>query len=140
MPNQSNSQFKKIADEKDLKGKKILLRLDLNVPIVAGEVRDDFRIRRSLPTLTMLRERGAKVIVISHIESPLTNSLARVASYIGKSVPIKAFVSKFEDAPVVVNNMQDGDIIMLENLRTNPGRKPMTLYLPAVWPTSLNIL
>ncbi|MBX4209583.1 phosphoglycerate kinase, partial [Candidatus Parcubacteria bacterium] len=85
--------FKKIADEKDLRGKKVLLRLDLNVPIENGAVRDDFRIRRSLPTLRMLRERGAKTIVISHIESGPDASLAAVASYISKSVEINAFVA-----------------------------------------------
>ncbi|HVU06553.1 MAG TPA: phosphoglycerate kinase [Candidatus Paceibacterota bacterium] len=115
--------FKKIADEKDIKGKKILLRLDLNVPIVGGEVRDDFRIRRSMPTLKMLREKGAKTIVISHIESDVTDSLSRVATYITAKMPVKAFVAKLEDAQKVVNTMQDGDIIILENLRQDPGEK-----------------
>ncbi len=115
--------FKKIADVADLKGKRVLLRLDLNVPVVGDEVRDDFRIRRSLPTLQMLKERGAKTILISHIESDLTDSLARVASYIGRFCELKAFVAKLEDAPAVVANMQDGEIVMLENLRKNPGEK-----------------
>ncbi len=115
--------YKKITDEKNLKGKKILLRLDLNVPVVGDEVRDDFRIRRSLPTLAMLHEAGAKVIIISHLESDITDSLSRVASYIGRFIEIKAFVSNFEDAAAVVHTMQDGDIIMLENLRTHSGEK-----------------
>ncbi|HEU5114169.1 MAG TPA: phosphoglycerate kinase [Candidatus Paceibacterota bacterium] len=116
-------QFKKIADEKNLKGKRVLVRLDLNVPIVGDEVRDDFRIKRSLPTLRMLKERGARTIVISHIENELTDSLSRVAAYISKSIEIKAFVAKIEDAPAVMKTMEDGDIIMLENLRKNPGEK-----------------
>ncbi len=115
--------FKKIADEKDLRGKKILLRLDLNVPIVGGEVRDDFRIQRSLPTLRMLRERGARTIVISHIESGLAESLASVATYVSKSIALKAFISDLEDAPKVVDAMIDGDIVMLENLRKYSGEK-----------------
>lgn len=115
--------FNNISDVKDLRGKKILLRLDLNVPVVGEEVRDDFRIRRSLPTLVMLKERGAKIIIISHLESGLTNSLSRVAAYIGRFTEIKAFITKIEDAPTVIATMQDGEIVMLENLRKNPGEK-----------------
>lgn len=115
--------FKKLSELKDLKGKKVLLRLDLNVPIVGDEVRDDFRIRRSIPTLEMLRAAGAKTIIISHLESELTASLGRIASYINMSVTIKAFIAKLEDAPSVVSTMVDGDVVMLENLRLNPGEK-----------------
>ena len=115
--------FKKIEDVENLKGKKILLRLDLNVPIVGDEVRDDFRIHKSIPVLSLLRERGAKTIIISHLESKVTDSLSRVATYLSKAVPLKAFVSSLEDAPAVINTMSDGDIIMLENLRKNPGEK-----------------
>lgn len=117
------TQFKRLSDLKDLKGKKVLLRLDLNVPIVGDEVRDDFRIRRSIPTLEMLRAAGAKTVVASHLESELTKSLSRVASYINMSVPIKAFVSKLEDAPGAIAAMEDGDVVMLENLRLDPGEK-----------------
>jgi len=115
--------FKKITDEKNLRGKRVLLRLDLNVPIVGDEVRDDFRIKRSLPTLQFLHDAGAKVIIISHLESELTDSLSRIASYISRFMPLKAFVTDFESAPVVVSTMQDGEVIMLENLRKNPGEK-----------------
>jgi phosphoglycerate kinase len=115
--------FKKITDQTDLRGKRVLLRLDLNVPIVGDEVRDDFRISRSLPTLKFLQEAGAKTIIISHLESELTNTLARVAAHIGNLIPIKAFVARFPDAPSVIANMQDGDIVMLENLRKDPGEK-----------------
>jgi phosphoglycerate kinase len=115
--------FKKITDEKNLKGKRVLLRLDLNVPVVGEEVRDDFRIKRSLPTLQFLREAGAKVIIISHLESELTNSLSRIATYIGRFIPVKALVTNYDDAPLIIANMQDGDVIMLENLRINPGEK-----------------
>ncbi|HEU0080560.1 MAG TPA: phosphoglycerate kinase [Candidatus Paceibacterota bacterium] len=115
--------FKKIADERDLRGKRVLLRLDLNVPIVEDEVRDDFRIRRSLPTIALLQEKKAKIIIVSHIESELTDSLSRVASYIGRYAPIKAFVTRLEDAAAVIATMQEGEIVMLENLRKNPGEK-----------------
>lgn len=115
--------FKKIKDVKDLKGKRVLLRLDLNVPIIGDDVRDDFRIRRSLPTLQFLQEQGARTIIISHLESESVKSLGRVVAYIGRFMPVKAFVTKMEDAKAVVESMQDGEIIMLENLRLDPGEK-----------------
>lgn len=101
----------------------MLLRLDLNVPIVGDEVRDDFRIRRSMPTLAMLKEMGAKTIIISHIENSITDSLSRVAAYVSQAIPLKAFISNIEDAPAVVGSMKDGEIVMLENLRKNSGEK-----------------
>jgi phosphoglycerate kinase len=115
--------FKKLSDLKDLKGKRVLLRLDLNVPVIGDEVRDDFRIRRSIPTIEMLRAAGAKTIIASHLESELTGSLSRIAAYINMAVPIKAFVAKLDDATPVIAAMADGDVIMLENLRLDPGEK-----------------
>ena len=74
--------FQTIRDIKNLKGEKILLRLDLNSPIVNGAIRDDFRIKRSMPTLNFLRDNGAKTIIISHIESAETRSLKAVSDYL----------------------------------------------------------
>jgi len=118
-----DNKLKKITDEKNLRGRRVLLRLDLNVPIIGDEVRDDFRIKKSLPTIEFLRNAGAKTIIISHLESELTNSLSRIATYISKTTPLKAFVSKIDDASAVISTMVDGDVIMLENLRQNPGEK-----------------
>ena len=116
-------ELKKLSDLKDLKGKRVLLRLDLNVPVIGEEVRDDFRIQRSLPTVEFLRKAGARTIIISHLESELTDSLSRVATYISKTVPLKAFVTNLDEAPAVVDSLSDGDVVMLENLRKNPGEK-----------------
>lgn len=115
--------FKKITDEKNLKGKKVLLRVDLNVPVVGDEVRDDFRIRAIFPTLEFLRNAGARTIIIAHIENDVTDSLARVVSYISRFVEIKAFVQDMASAPKIIGGMVDGDIVALENLRKNPGEK-----------------
>ena len=116
-------QFKKISDHKDLRGKRVLLRLDLNVPIVGEEVRDDFRIQRALPTLQFLKNAGAKTIVISHIENELTDSLGRVATYVSKLIEVKAFVSRLADAPTIASALKEGEIIILENLRTDAREK-----------------
>jgi phosphoglycerate kinase len=115
--------FKKITDEKDLRGKRVLLRLDLNLPVVGTEVRDDFRVRRSLPTLQFLKDAGAKTIIVSHLENEFTDSLSRIASHLAKFIPIKAFVTKLDDAHAVVDSMKEGEIIMIENLRSNLGEK-----------------
>src|SRR4051812_26078135 len=104
--------YRKILDMSGLRGKRILLRLDLNVPIVGEEVRDDFRIQKSLPTLEKLRSAGAKVIIISHLESDVTDSLSRVALYISRFIELKAFVAHLDDAPAVVDNLKEGEIIM----------------------------
>lgn len=101
----------------------MLLRLDLNVPVIGDDVRDDFRIQKSLPTLRFLRDAGAKTIIISHIENDASDSLARVASYIGRFIELKAFVRTFDDAPSVIAAMKEGEIAMFENLRKNPGEK-----------------
>jgi phosphoglycerate kinase len=115
--------FKKISEEKNLRGKRVLLRVDLNVPVVGDEVRDDFRIRAIFPTLEFLRIAGAKTIIISHIENDVTDSLARVISYISRFVAVKAFVKDIALAPKIISDMADGEIIALENLRLNPGEK-----------------
>ena len=117
------TRFKKITEEKNLRGKRVLLRLDLNVPVIGDDIRDDFKIRKSLPTLEFFRSAGAKTIIVSHLENDLTDSLSRVASYISKLIPLKAFVAKLDEAHAVVETMAEGDIIILENLRQNPGEK-----------------
>lgn len=116
-------EIRKIGDQKNLRGKRVLLRLDLNVPIVDGEVRDDFRIKRSLETVNFLRAEGAKLIIMSHLESETVKSLERIAAYLQQFVPVKAFVTHLDDAPGVVSAMSEGEVIVLENLRQNPGEK-----------------
>ena len=57
--------YKKLEDLKEIRGKRILLRLDFNVPIEKGVILEDFRIQSSLPTLRYLRDHGAKIIIVS---------------------------------------------------------------------------
>lgn len=116
------TNYKTLSDIGILRGKRIILRLDLNVPIVGKDIRDDFRIRRILPTIAVLKNRGARVIIISHIESKETNSLEQVSKYINGYFPLR-FIKDYNDAPVAVGAMKDGDVLMLENLRINPGEK-----------------
>jgi phosphoglycerate kinase len=118
------SQFKTI-DDLDVTGKRVLVRADLNVPMQDGRVTDTTRIDRTVPTLTELSNKGAKVIVISHFGRPRGQvvaemSLAPVAKALSLSVgqPV-AFATDTigESAEATITAMQEGDIVMLENLR-----------------------
>lgn len=107
---------------KNLKGKRVLLRLDLNVPFKGGRVLDGYRIKRALPTIKFLKSQGAKTIIISHIGSNGDKSLRPVANYLNKKMNV-GFYPKLEseDLPSVISAMKHGSIMMLENLRKDPG-------------------
>ncbi len=118
-------KIKDISEAKKLTGKRVLLRLDLNVPLSRGKVVDDFRIKAALPTINLLRDAGAKVIIISHIEGKGGESLKPVASYLeAHKVPV-TFISKFftVGAEKSLTAMKDGSVVMFENLRINKGEK-----------------
>ncbi len=118
----------KTIDDIDVKGKRVFLRLDLNVPLTAEApftITDDTRIRASLPTLLALIARGAKVIVASHLGRPkgapeekfsLAPVRTRLAELIGKPI---AWSTDCIGKPVevTVGKLKDGDVLMLENLR-----------------------
>src|SRR3989338_3340339 len=90
--------MKSILEAGDLKGKKVLVRVDWNVPIEDGKVVDDFRIKKSLPTLEYLKGAGAKVVIATHLE-PEDTDTKLLQTYVPKGVRL------------------------LENLRANPGEE-----------------
>ena len=113
----------------ELAGKRVLVRCDLNVPLRDGEITDDGRVRASLPTIQRLTEQGAKVIVISHLGRPKGEvnpefSLAPAAACLGKlldqDVPL-AEDTVGGSAKALVEQLQDGGVVVLENLRFNEG-------------------
>ncbi len=124
---------KKTVEDVDVRNKKVIVRVDYNVPLdESGNVTDNTRIRLSLPTLKYLLERNAKIILMSHLGRPkdaveekyrLTPAARELEKLIGKSV--KKFDETFspEIKNYVDNRMQPGEIIMLENLRFSPGEK-----------------
>jgi phosphoglycerate kinase len=118
--------MKSIKELKSLSGKKIILRVDFNVPIKDGKVVDDFRIKKVIPTILFLQQKGAKVIIISHIGDEGKESLLPVALKLKKSIKEVEFI----DTPIFsdetekkINKMEKGDIVLLENLRRETGEK-----------------
>ena len=110
----------------DLKGKRVFIRADLNVPVKDGKVTSDARIRATIPTLKLALEKGAKVMVTSHLGRPTEgefkpeDSLQPVVDYLNEhlDVPVR-LVRDYLDG-VEVNA---GEIVVLENVRVNKGEK-----------------
>lgn len=116
----------KMADL-DLKGKRVLIRADLNVPLKDGKVASDKRIMATLPTIKLALEKGAKVMVISHLGRPEEGvyaeefSLKPVADYIATKLnSVKVRLEKDYLDGVEVN---EGEVVVLENCRFNKGEK-----------------
>ncbi len=115
---------KSIKDLTDIKGKKALVRVDINVPLDANKnVTDDTRIQAILPTLNYLKEKGAKIILMAHLGRPkgeknLEFTLAPVAKYLSKVLGEEVmFIPDVEDAPKMVAELKDGQVALLENIR-----------------------
>ena len=121
--------MKTIADLGDLRGRRVLVRSDLNVPLDGERITDDGRIRASLPTISTLAEAGARVVVCAHLGRPkgapdpqysLAPVAARLGELLGKDV---AFATDTVGASAreTVAGLRDGQVALLENLRFNPG-------------------
>jgi phosphoglycerate kinase len=122
---------KSVSDLGDLRGKRVLIRCDLNVPLDAGTITDDGRIRASVPTLTQLRDAGAKVVVLAHLGRPkgevnpkysLAPAARRLGELLGTDVKLAADVVG-ESAHAIVGGLADGQVAMLENVRYEPGEE-----------------
>jgi phosphoglycerate kinase len=123
--------FKTLDDIGDVKGKRVLVRVDLNVPVADGKVSDATRIERIVPTIDELSGKGAKVILLAHFGRPkggpapefsLDPIAEAVEAMIGKPVGFAAdCVGK--EASGAVARMKDGDILLLENTRFHKGEE-----------------
>ncbi len=111
-------------EKEDLQGKKVLLRLDLNVPIIDGEISDPYRIERAITTIDYLRDREAQIIIISHCEGEQSDSLVPMWNYLNGYFPVD-FCSKYFTPEAIdkLLNLKDKGILLFENLRINPGEK-----------------
>jgi phosphoglycerate kinase len=110
----------------ELKGRRVFIRVDFNVPMSAGKVEDDTRIRETLPTLRLAIERGARVVLASHLGRPkgkvdLKYSLAPVAVWLKELLGNKAVAFAADcvgaDAEAKSKALHDGDVLLLENVR-----------------------
>ena len=119
-------QFNRLQDL-DVQGKTVLIREDLNVPIKDGKITNDARLKASLPTIQMALDKGAAVIVCSHLGRPdpanpeSKYSLQPIADYLSQALNQKvALVTDYLDKPVKVKT---GNVVLLENVRFNAGEK-----------------
>ncbi|TNP03195.1 phosphoglycerate kinase [Bacillus pacificus] len=122
---------KKSIRDVDLKGKRVFCRVDFNVPMKEGKITDETRIRAALPTIQYLVEQGAKVILASHLGRPkgqaveelrLTPVAARLGELLGKDVK-KADEAFGPVAQEMVTAMNEGDVLVLENVRFYAGEE-----------------
>ena len=109
----------------DVRGKRVVVRLDLNVPLEGEVIRDDYRIRESIPTLRFLREAGARTIILSHIgKGKPTDTLRPVATALEKECPIVFLPDLMSPENVrMTHEMKDGDVMLLENIRHSKGEE-----------------
>lgn len=122
---------KKSVEDLNVKGKKVLVRCDFNVPIKDGEITNDKRIVAAMPTIEYLVKEGAKVILCSHRGRPkegwepefsLKPVAVRLSEILGKEVIMASDVIG-EDAKQKANSLQDGDVMLLENVRYHKEEK-----------------
>src|SRR6187549_2655311 len=123
-----------LASLGDLRGKRVLVRSDLNVPLDGTTITDDGRIRASVPTISSLAAAGARVIVCAHLGRPkgapeerysLAPVVGRLSELLGRPVAF-ATDTVGDSARATVDGMADGDVVLLENLRFNAGETAKT--------------
>ncbi len=118
--------MKTIKDIQYLEGVKVLVRADFNVPIKNGAVMDDYRIRMTIPTIEFLTKKGAKVILISHLEVKEGEkaTLAPVSDRLTKLGVSNTFIENIRNAQAAIENeLQNGGVAVIENLRVSDGEK-----------------
>jgi phosphoglycerate kinase len=115
----------------DVKGKRVFCRVDFNVPMKDGQITDETRIRAALPTIQYLVEQGAKVLLASHLGRPkgqaveelrLTPVAKRLSELLGKDVK-KTDEAYGDSVKSEIDSMNEGDVLLLENVRFYPGEE-----------------
>lgn len=123
--------IKTIKNIKDLRGKKVFLRSDFNISIINGKIKDDFRIIAALPTIRYLLAKKSKIIITTHLGDPKGKknkklSVRPIADRLSQIIGIKVgFYSECigKSAEQKINNLNEGEILLLENLRFHKGEE-----------------
>ena len=117
-------------DQADVKGKRVLVRIDLNVPVESGKVTDATRIERAVPTIEDIANKGGKVVLLSHFGRPKgrdpKQSLKAVASEVARVLGRKVGFADDcvgDAAKAAIDKMKAGDVIVLENTRFHAGEE-----------------
>ena len=132
---------KKTVRDIDIKGKRVLMRVDFNVPMQDGKVTDDKRIRSSLPTIKYVRDQGASLILMSHLGRPKPGqdaefSLHPAADVLSSLLGIPVKMAPDPVGPEVekmAKELKPGEVLMLENTRFHPGEEKNDLGLARQW-------
>lgn len=124
---------KKTIASTDVAGKRVLVRVDFNVPMDGGRITDDRRIQAALPTIKSIIDRGGRAILMSHLGRPegtgyeeaftLRAAAAKLGEHLGKAVAFPSQDCVDDDAAAGVAAMNDGDVLLLENLRFHNAEK-----------------
>ncbi len=117
--------FRTLKDMPELRGKRVLVRAEFNVPVKDGKAGDRFRIESAVPTLQYLSDRGAKVIVCAHLGRKPEESLVPVYEVLRELMPQARFVSDLvgEEARRAIAELPEGGVLLLENLRRDAGEQ-----------------
>ena len=141
---------KKLVTDLDVAGKKVIVRVDFNVPLKSGEITDDNRIVAALPTIKYLVENKARVILLSHLgkidykkteeeieAAKKKNNMAPVAKRLGEHLPgvkvVFVDATKGEELEAAVNALQDGEVLLMQNTRYEKGESKNNEELGAYW-------
>ncbi len=125
----------------DIKGKRVFVRVDFNVPIKKGRIQDDTRIRETVPTINFLSEKGAKVILASHLGRPkgernpefsLKPCANKLSKIIGKKVKFTEELYG-DGVKKIIEKLKDGDILLLENVRFEKNEEKEDIELAKKW-------
>src|SRR5699024_8717660 len=125
------SMNKMSIEDVDVKGKRLFCRVDFNVPLEEGQITDDNRIRAALPTIRYLVEQGASLILASHLGRPKGQAVdelrldpvaERLANLLGRSV-CKDDEVIGKEVEEKADELKEGDILLLENVRFHPGEE-----------------
>lgn len=122
-----------LMENQDLNDKRVLIREDLNVPVKNGKVASDARIRAAIPTIEMALQKGAKVILMSHLGRPAEGAtaaenaeftLAPVAEYLQALIDTEVeFIEDWQNEELIASAHNNNKVVLLENVRFNPGEK-----------------